>query len=101
MKIVEDVWGMLKNKRKPNLVISVIGGAKNFNLHGKKREAIKEAILAAAKPTNAWLVTDGINIGCSKLIGEIHFLGASWGRLGALLGPSWGLPGLQNGAKMT
>ena len=70
-KIVEDVWGMLKNKRKPNLVISVIGGAKNFNLHGKKREAIKEAILAAAKPTNAWLVTDGINIGCSKLIGEI------------------------------
>ena len=70
-KLVEDVWGMLKNKRKPNLVISVIGGAKNINLHGKKRDAIKEAILAAAQPTNAWLVTDGINIGCSKLVGEI------------------------------
>ena len=69
--LVEDVWGMLKHKRKPNLVISVIGGAKHFNLHGKKRDAIKEAILAAAKPTNAWLVTEGINMGCSKLIGEI------------------------------
>ena len=72
-ELVEDVWGIgrLKHKRKPNLVISVIGGAKNINLHGKKREAIKEAILAAAQPTNAWLVTDGINIGCSKLVGEI------------------------------
>ena len=70
-KLVEDIWGMLKNKRKPYLVISVIGGSKRFNIRGKKRDAIKEAILAAAQPTNAWLVTDGINIGCSKLVGEI------------------------------
>ena len=71
MKLIEEIWGMLKHKRKPNLAISVVGGTKHLSLNGKKREALKKAILAAAQPTNAWFVTEGINMGCSKLIGEI------------------------------
>ena len=70
-ELVQDIWGMLKHKRKPNLVISVVGGTKHVSLDGKKRDALKKAILAAAKPTNAWFVTEGINMGCSKFIGEI------------------------------
>ena len=70
-ELVHDIWGMLKHKRKPNLVINVVGGTKHLSLDGKKRDALKKAILAAAKPTNAWFVTEGINMGCSKLIGEI------------------------------
>ena len=71
VKLIEEIWGMLKHKRKPNLAISVVGGTKHLSLNGKKREALKKAILAAAQPTNAWFVTEGINMGCSKLIGEI------------------------------
>ena len=70
-KIIEDTWGMVKDNRKPHLAISVVGGTKHLSLNGKKREALKKTILAAAQPTNAWFLTEGINLGCSKLIGEI------------------------------
>ena len=70
-KIIEDTWGMVKHNRKPHLAISVVGGTKHLSLNGKKREALKKTILAAAQPTNAWFLTEGINLGCSKLIGEI------------------------------
>ena len=70
-ELVQDAWCMLKHEREPKLVISVVGGTKHLSLAEEKWFALQKAIIAVAKPTNAWFVTEGINIGSSKIIGEI------------------------------
>ena len=63
--LLVDYWGILK-PRKPHLALSLIGGAKNFKMEGRKKDIFKRGLISAAKSTNALILTGGNNIG--KLI---------------------------------
>ena len=63
-----DYWNLMKPR--PHLVLSIVGGAKNFKLDGRKKETFKRGLIAAAQATNAWILSGGTHAGCMKLIGE-------------------------------
>ena len=64
-----DFWGVFR-PYKPHLALSLIGGAKNFRMEGRKKETFKKGLIAAAKSTNALVLTGGTNTGAMKLVGE-------------------------------
>lgn len=68
-ELLVDHWGILKPRR-PHLALSLIGGAKNFRMEGKKKETFKRGLIEAAKSTNALILTAGTNTGTMKLVGE-------------------------------
>ena len=47
------------------MALSLIGGAKNFKMEGRKKEIFKNGLISAAKSTNALILTGGNNIGIS------------------------------------
>ena len=68
-----DVFDFLKakwNLDKPRLILSVTGGAKNFNLPSEVRKAFKIGLTKVAKSTGAWILTRGTNVGINRLVGE-------------------------------
>lgn len=69
VKLLRDHWKLFDPK-KPSLVITVIGGAKNFKLDGKKRVIFNKGLINAAQSTNAWIITSGCNMGVMKAVGE-------------------------------
>ncbi|UJR33550.1 hypothetical protein I4U23_020992 [Adineta vaga] len=76
---------------RPSLVISVTGGAKEYNMKPKLLRAFRRGLLKVARTTGAWIITGGMNTGIMKLVGEIvqinpdrsrpiHLIGiATWG----------------------
>ena len=62
LTLLVDYWSIGKPYR-PNLALSVIGGAKNFQMEGRKREVFKQGLISAAKTTNAIILTGGTNTG--------------------------------------
>ena len=65
--LLVDYWGILK-PQKPHLALSLIGGAKNFKMEGRKKEIFKNGLISAAKSTNAIILTGGSNIGKTQSI---------------------------------
>ena len=63
-----DYWNLMKPR--PHLALSIVGGAKNFKLDGRKKETFKRGLIAAAQATNAWFLSGGTHVGSMKLIGE-------------------------------
>lgn len=63
---------MLKewNMELPKLVISVHGGLQNFKMSSKIRETFSQGLVKAAETTGAWIITEGINSGVSKHVGD-------------------------------
>ncbi|CAF4293921.1 unnamed protein product, partial [Rotaria sordida] len=55
---------------KPDLIISVTGGAKNFDMSTRLRKIFQSGLVSAAITTNAWLITAGTNAGVVKEVGE-------------------------------
>ncbi|KAK3101394.1 hypothetical protein FSP39_003210, partial [Pinctada imbricata] len=66
LELLMKVWGL----EKPNLLISVTGGAKNFKMKQKLKEVFRRGLLKVARSTGAWIVTGGTNTGVMKHIGE-------------------------------
>ncbi|CAF2112637.1 unnamed protein product [Rotaria magnacalcarata] len=78
-------------QHKPSLVISITGGAKNYNMSGKLLRAFRRGLRKVAMTTGAWIITGGMNTGIMKLVGDIvptnphnsrpiHIIGiATWG----------------------
>ena len=78
---------------KPQLIISVTGGAQNFTIPTKMKSAFKLGLVKAATSTNALIITGGTNTGVMKLVGEaiaesvvdlskVALLGiATWGKI--------------------
>ncbi|XP_021378399.1 transient receptor potential cation channel subfamily M member 1-like isoform X2 [Mizuhopecten yessoensis] len=64
-----DVHWKINEPKRPNLVISVVGGAKNCKLDGHIREKFSTGLIKAAKTTDAWLITSGFNMGVMKYVG--------------------------------
>ena len=58
--------------QKPQLIISVTGGAKNFTLPEKTKIAFKKGLIKAAANTNALIITGGTYTGVMKLVGEAY-----------------------------
>ncbi|XP_045189390.2 transient receptor potential cation channel subfamily M member-like 2 isoform X2 [Mercenaria mercenaria] len=73
---VEDLFELMvkywriKDPQPPNLVISVVGGAKNFKLDGRMRTTFSAGLIKAAKTTSAWLISSGFNMGVMKSVGQ-------------------------------
>ena len=57
---------------KPELIISVTGGAGNFTIPQKMKAAFKLGLIKAATSTNALIITGGTNTGVMKLVGEAY-----------------------------
>lgn len=55
---------------RPKLLLTVQGGSKNFILPPKVNQAFSKGLITAAISTGAWILTDGINTGVSKYVGE-------------------------------
>ncbi|CAM4802278.1 unnamed protein product [Rotaria magnacalcarata] len=76
---------------RPSLVISITGGAKDYNMKPRLLRAFRRGLLKVASTTGAWIITGGMNRGIMKLVGEIvqtnpnrsrpiHLIGiATWG----------------------
>ncbi|ESO93554.1 hypothetical protein LOTGIDRAFT_161660 [Lottia gigantea] len=58
------------NLQKPNLLISVTGGAKNFDMKARLKEVFRRGLQKAAESTGAWIITGGSNAGVMKYVGE-------------------------------
>ncbi|ERE79397.1 transient receptor potential cation channel subfamily M member 6 [Cricetulus griseus] len=63
---------MLKewNMELPKLVISVHGGIQNFKMSSNLKETFSQGLVKAAETTGAWIITEGINSGVSKHVGD-------------------------------
>ncbi|XP_076107231.1 transient receptor potential cation channel subfamily M member 8-like [Mytilus galloprovincialis] len=68
IKLMKDHWKIMEPNT-PSLIISVVGGAKNFKLNGKMRETFQSGLIKASQTTNAWLITSGFNMGAMKEVG--------------------------------
>lgn len=68
-ELLTDYWGIYEPHR-PHLALSLIGGAKNFRMEGRKKETFKRGLIGAAKSTNALILTGGTNTGTMKLVGD-------------------------------
>ena len=67
-EFIVEHWGLLRPR--PHLVLSIVGGAKNFHMDGRKKETFKAGLIGAARATNAWVLSGGTNTGVMKLVGE-------------------------------
>ncbi|XP_059500641.1 transient receptor potential cation channel subfamily M member 6-like isoform X4 [Stegostoma tigrinum] len=54
----------------PKLLISVHGGSQNFELPPKLKQIFGKGLIKAAETTGAWIVTEGINTGTSRHVGD-------------------------------
>ncbi|NXK38184.1 TRPM6 protein, partial [Piprites chloris] len=54
----------------PKLVISVHGGIQNFELPSKVKQIFSRGLVKAAEVTGAWIITEGINSGVSRHVGD-------------------------------
>lgn len=84
----QDGW----NLQKPQLILSVTGGAQKFSIPLRMKKAFKRGLIKAAASTGAWIITGGTNTGVMRLVGEavadefhtcnITVLGiATWGKI--------------------
>ncbi|XP_044531649.1 transient receptor potential cation channel subfamily M member 2 [Gracilinanus agilis] len=54
----------------PNLLISVTGGAKNFNMKVRLKSIFRRGLVKVAQTTGAWIITGGSHAGVMKQVGE-------------------------------
>ncbi|CAF1313817.1 unnamed protein product [Didymodactylos carnosus] len=54
----------------PELIISVTGGARDFKMPTRLRNAFQRGLIAAAETTDAWIITGGTNSGVMKEVGD-------------------------------
>ncbi|XP_053328412.1 transient receptor potential cation channel subfamily M member 6 [Spea bombifrons] len=66
MQLMIKEWQM----ELPKLVISVHGGIQNFKLPSKVKKVFSQGLVKAAETTGAWILTEGINTGVSKHVGN-------------------------------
>ncbi|XP_067376278.1 transient receptor potential cation channel subfamily M member 6 isoform X3 [Channa argus] len=55
---------------RPKLLLIVQGGSENFTLPPKVKQAFSKGLITAARSTGAWILTDGINTGVSRYVGD-------------------------------
>ncbi|VDL92211.1 unnamed protein product, partial [Schistocephalus solidus] len=73
--------------RVPSLVISVLGGLANSPLQARLARVVQRGLLRAAKTTGAWVITNGLDTGVTRHVGEalgeeVHIRGSNIVALG-------------------
>jgi hypothetical protein len=58
------------NLPKPELLLSITGGAKYFSSDDEINIEFKKALMKVASNANAWIITGGTDIGVMKLVGD-------------------------------
>lgn len=92
IKLLKVIWKL----EPPDLIISITGGAKEFNINKCLLKQFEKGLMRAASLTKAWIITGGTHSGVMKHVGkavneyltangnkkEIVIIGiASWGRV--------------------
>ncbi|XP_075793431.1 transient receptor potential cation channel subfamily M member 2 isoform X5 [Pelodiscus sinensis] len=65
-RLMTQHWGL----DAPNLLISVTGGAKNFNMMPRLKNIFRRGLVKVAQTTGAWIITGGSHAGVMKQVGE-------------------------------
>ncbi|CAF1184605.1 unnamed protein product [Adineta steineri] len=65
-KLLSEVWEIPQ----PRLIMSVIGGAKYFVLSDRLESNFMNGITEVALKSDAWLITNGYNVGIVQLVGQ-------------------------------
>ncbi|XP_040195795.1 transient receptor potential cation channel subfamily M member 2-like [Rana temporaria] len=65
-QLMTEQWEL----RVPSLLISVTGGAKNFNISPRLKTQFSRGLVNAAQSTGAWIITGGSHAGVMKHVGE-------------------------------
>ncbi|XP_071824925.1 transient receptor potential cation channel subfamily M member-like 2 isoform X3 [Apostichopus japonicus] len=66
LHLIQKQW----NLGQPKLLISVTGGAIDFNLNSSLKDVFRKGLIKAALSTGAWIITGGSNSGVMKYVGE-------------------------------
>ena len=66
VELMTLVWGVPL----PKLLITIRGGNSNFELTSWLGQLLQTGLVKAAKATNAWILTNGLNKGVAKHIGN-------------------------------
>lgn len=66
VELLTEKWKM----KKPNLLISVTGGTKFFQMNERLKQDIRRGLVKAAQITGAWIITGRTHSGVMKLVGE-------------------------------
>jgi hypothetical protein len=61
-----DKWGF----KKPELIISVTGATRSFQISNRYKKAFKRGLVKAAELVDCWILTNGFSSGISKIVGE-------------------------------
>uniref|UniRef100_A0A3Q3E7Z3 TRPM SLOG domain-containing protein n=1 Tax=Labrus bergylta TaxID=56723 RepID=A0A3Q3E7Z3_9LABR len=79
----------------PNLLISVTGGAKNFNLKARIKNMFHRGLIKVAQTTGAWIITGGTHAGVMKHVGQAvrdnALSGSIHGQIVAIGVATWGM----------
>ena len=63
---LQRIWSI----KKPELILSVIGGEQEFSMPYRIRKSLKNSLVKLVEFTNACIITDGVHNGVAKLVGE-------------------------------
>ncbi|XP_060069972.1 transient receptor potential cation channel subfamily M member 2-like [Ylistrum balloti] len=66
LAVLINLWHLPK----PNIVISVTGGTKNFQMKNKLRTAFKRGLVKLTRTTRPWIISEGTDTGIMKVVGE-------------------------------
>ncbi|XP_064098313.1 transient receptor potential cation channel subfamily M member 7-like [Macrobrachium nipponense] len=70
LRLLRKYWSILE-PHWPNLVISITGDTLASGIDAFKREKLLSVLIKAVKSTNACLVTDGLDVGYTRLVGKV------------------------------
>ncbi|KAG5446454.1 Transient receptor putative cation channel sub M member 3 [Clonorchis sinensis] len=65
----DTTWHVELDKN-PRLCIAVLGGMENFVLEESKSETFKKGLISAARTTDGWIITTGLNKGVVRILSE-------------------------------
>lgn len=66
VKMMDHYWGLPK----PEVLITVTGGAQDFALSTQLQQAFDRGLVSAATSAKAWLITAGSDTGVMRLVGD-------------------------------
>lgn len=66
VKMIDHYWGLPK----PEVLITVTGGAQDFELSTQLQQAFDRGLVSAATSAKAWLITAGSDTGVMRLVGD-------------------------------
>jgi hypothetical protein len=61
-----EKWGL----KKPELIISITGATRSFQMSNRYKKAFKRGLVKAAELVDCWILTNGFSSGISKIVGE-------------------------------